>query len=93
MLLLPWVQIPLFISMSLTLRCMCGYEPWSLTLKPSYPPLEGLADPASASGMWFHDLLSTDPTLISPLLLSLVHILNIHVRSLVIEVYLILILI
>lgn len=72
---LPWVQIPLFITVSLTIRGMAGYPlPF---LGGSNLPIE----PGFAEGgtMWFTDLAAADPTWIMPIAVGATNLLNVEV--------------
>ena len=74
-LLLPWVQIPLFVSMSLTLRHMTAYPlPWYG--KTAELPVEGLSEGGLA---WFVDLTAVDPTMIVPVMVGAGNLLNVEV--------------
>ncbi|RUS22498.1 60Kd inner membrane protein-domain-containing protein [Endogone sp. FLAS-F59071] len=71
--LLPWVQIPLFISMSLTIRGMAAYPlPW---LSNPNLPVHGFTDGGLA---WFVDLTQADSTWILPVAIGLTNLLNIE---------------
>ncbi|KAK5666229.1 hypothetical protein QVD99_006996 [Batrachochytrium dendrobatidis] len=73
---LPWVQIPLFISMSFALRWLAAF------------PVIWLGTPSSfAAGMdvegtlWFDDLTVADPTMITPIIIGTMHLINIELNS------------
>lgn len=77
LLLLPYVQIPLFVSMSLTLRHMTAYPlPWFGQTAQS--PVQGLDQGGLAP---FLDLTAVDPTLILPVLVGAGNLLNVEVRG------------
>ncbi|KAI8807364.1 membrane insertase OXA1/ALB3/YidC [Cladochytrium replicatum] len=77
---LPWAQIPLFVTMSLTIRRMSGL------------PLPSFLDPAMThavtsgldlgGALWFVNLLQPDPTLVFPVFLGAVNYFNIEVNRL-----------
>jgi inner membrane protein COX18 len=73
--LLPWFQIPLFITMSLTIRGMAGY-PLPFLGDSSLP-----AEPGFAQGgtLWFIDLAASDPTWIMPIAVGATNLLNVEV--------------
>ncbi|KAI7868243.1 60Kd inner membrane protein-domain-containing protein [Spinellus fusiger] len=76
LLLLPWVQIPLFVSMSLTLRHMAGFPlPWwgSLSEGPVHGWVEG------GVGPWM-DLTASDPTWIFPVLIGVGNLANVELN-------------
>lgn len=76
MLLLPWVQIPLFVSMSLTLRHLTAYPlPW-LGQTSNLPAL-GLSEGGLA---WFMDLTAVDPTMVIPVMVGAGNLINVEVR-------------
>ncbi|KAI9497082.1 membrane insertase OXA1/ALB3/YidC, partial [Zychaea mexicana] len=73
---LPYVQIPLWVSMSLTLRHISGYPlPWYG--QTSEGPAQGLTDGGFA---WVTDLTVPDPTMTFPLLIGAGTLLNIEVK-------------
>ncbi|ORX94085.1 hypothetical protein K493DRAFT_32535 [Basidiobolus meristosporus CBS 931.73] len=75
--LLPWVQMPLFITLSFTLRDMSGYPiPW-LGLSGSNP-ISGFETGGLA---WFTDLTSVDPTWTFPLAIGLTHLANTELNA------------
>ncbi|CAG8457326.1 14150_t:CDS:2 [Funneliformis caledonium] len=84
--LLPWVQIPLFISNSLTLRHMVDSAAES-----SLDPITGsnvldnstitLDSLINGGTLWFNDLTLSDPTFIFPLAIGLTNFFNIEVHS------------
>ncbi|KAF9109791.1 Cytochrome c oxidase assembly protein cox18, mitochondrial [Mortierella sp. AM989] len=75
---LPWVQIPLFITMSLTIRGMAGY-PLPFLRDSSLPAEPGFADGGT---MWFTDLAASDPTWIMPIAVGAVNLLNVELNAL-----------
>lgn len=75
-LLLPWIQIPLFVSMSLTLRHMTAYPlPWYG--KTAELPVEGLSEGGLA---WFIDLTAVDPTMVIPVMIGAGNLINVEVN-------------
>ncbi|KAF9285707.1 Cytochrome c oxidase assembly protein cox18, mitochondrial [Mortierella alpina] len=76
--LLPWVQIPLFITMSLTIRGMAGY-PLPFLGDSSLPAEPGFAD---GGAMWFTDLAASDPTWIMPIAVGATNLLNVELNGL-----------
>ncbi|KAI9005440.1 60Kd inner membrane protein-domain-containing protein [Phycomyces nitens] len=75
--LLPWVQMPLFVSMSLTLRHMSGMPlPWYGQLAEG--PVDGLSDGGLS---WFVDLTVPDPTWVLPVLIGAGNLLNVEVSG------------
>ncbi|KAG1463050.1 hypothetical protein G6F46_003855 [Rhizopus delemar] len=77
LLLLPYVQIPLFVSMSLTLRHMTAYPlPWFGQTAQS--PVQGLDQGGLEP---FLDLTATDPTLILPVLVGAGNLLNVELNA------------
>lgn len=74
---LPWVQIPLFVSMSLTLRHMSAYPlPWYG--QTAELPVAGLSEGGLA---WFMDLTAVDPTMVIPVLIGAGNLLNVEVSN------------
>lgn len=74
-LLLPWVQIPLFVSMSLTLRHMTAYPlPWYG--QTADLPVQGLSEGGLA---WFMDLTAVDPTMVVPVMIGAGNLINVEV--------------
>ncbi|ODV78711.1 uncharacterized protein CANTADRAFT_53151 [Suhomyces tanzawaensis NRRL Y-17324] len=70
---LPAFQIPLWVSMSLTMRDLCGWSTWeSLRNKPLDEALhtEGL--------FWFNDLAVADPYHVFPLILGITALCNVE---------------
>jgi inner membrane protein COX18 len=71
---LPWVQLPIFVTVSFALRNMAGFP---------IPFFDNVALPVSGFSdggvMWFLDLTAPDPTLILPLAVGAFHLLNIEV--------------
>jgi membrane protein insertase Oxa1/YidC/SpoIIIJ len=72
----PLTQIPIFLGFSQYIRRECGYALFSS--EQVYPPSTDLI--TGGFGLW-QNLLLTDPTLFSPLLLSALHLMNLHVRK------------
>ncbi|KAJ3153348.1 Cytochrome c oxidase assembly protein cox18, mitochondrial [Geranomyces michiganensis] len=78
-LLLPWVQIPLWVTVSLAMRNMAAFPAPFLTT-PEFPA-EGFTTGGTS---WFVDLAAQDPTLIFPLSIGFLHWINIELnRSIV----------
>ncbi|KAH6589936.1 hypothetical protein BASA50_009639 [Batrachochytrium salamandrivorans] len=74
---LPWVQIPLFISMSFALRWLAAFP----TLWLGTP--DAIAPGMDTEGvLWFDDLTVADPTLITPIMVGAIHLINIELNSL-----------
>ncbi|KAI9270363.1 60Kd inner membrane protein-domain-containing protein [Phascolomyces articulosus] len=74
---LPYVQIPLWVSMSLTLRHMSGYPlPWYG--QTSDGPVQGLSEGGFA---WVTDLTVPDPTMTFPLLIGAGTLLNVELNA------------
>ncbi|TPX34574.1 hypothetical protein SmJEL517_g02870 [Synchytrium microbalum] len=74
--LLPWIQIPVFITMSLTLRSMSAYPlPFMTT---SEAPIPGFK---AGGELWFTDLTLPDPTWILPVCLGLLHNTNLKLQA------------
>lgn len=77
LLLLPWAQMPLFISMSLTLRHMTGSPlPWYG--QTAEFPAAGLSEGGLA---WFVDLTAVDPTMVVPVLIGAGNLINVEVKG------------
>ncbi|KAI8328169.1 60Kd inner membrane protein-domain-containing protein [Choanephora cucurbitarum] len=76
LLLLPYVQMPLFICMSLTLRHMTAM-PLPYWGQTASEPVTGLSEEGLA---WFTDLTLTDPTLTLPVLIGVGNLLNVEVK-------------
>ncbi|KAG0334089.1 Cytochrome c oxidase assembly protein cox18, mitochondrial [Podila horticola] len=75
--LLPWVQIPLFVTMSLTIRGMAGY-PLPFIGDSSLPAEPGFADGGT---LWFTDLAASDPTWIMPVAIGATNLLNVELNG------------
>jgi inner membrane protein COX18 len=73
---LPWIQIPLWITISLALRNMSGAYPGATTSSSLMSSLsnEGI--------LWFPDMTLPDPLFILPFILSAANIINIEMHSL-----------
>ena len=70
---LPWVQLPLWITLSFALRNMAGVFPGLL-------PSEGVkASLASEGYLWFADLTLPDPYFLLPVILAATNLCNIEV--------------
>jgi inner membrane protein COX18 len=78
-LLLPWVQIPLFVSMSLTLRHMTAYPLpwWGQTAETA---ALGLSEGGLA---WFMDLTAVDPTMVVPVMIGAGNLINVEVNTII----------
>ncbi|KAG0006491.1 Cytochrome c oxidase assembly protein cox18, mitochondrial [Modicella reniformis] len=76
--LLPWVQIPLFITMSLTIRGMAGY-PLPFLGESSLPVEPGFAE---GGVLWFTDLAASDPMWIMPIAVGATNLLNVELNGL-----------
>ncbi|KAF9108717.1 Cytochrome c oxidase assembly protein cox18, mitochondrial [Mortierella sp. GBA35] len=74
---LPWVQIPLFIITSLTIRGMAGY-PLPFLGNSSLPVEPGFA---TGGTMWFTDLAAADPTWIMPIAVGTTNLLNVELNG------------
>jgi inner membrane protein COX18 len=75
--LLPYVQIPLFVSMSLTLRHLSAYPlPWFG--KTAEMPALGLSEEGLG---WVTDLTVSDPTMIVPVLIGAGNLVNVEVKK------------
>ncbi|KAJ1970261.1 hypothetical protein IWQ62_000090 [Dispira parvispora] len=75
--LLPWVQIPLFVTTSLAVRRLCGlpipfYKDSLLSMTSSVTEL------SHGGTLWFTDLVQPDPTFVLPVLIGAVHLTNIQ---------------
>ncbi|KAJ3004545.1 Cytochrome c oxidase assembly protein cox18, mitochondrial [Thoreauomyces humboldtii] len=78
-LLLPWTQIPLWITVSLSLRSMAAFP--APFLETPVAAVEGFATGGTS---WFVDLAAQDPTMIFPLSIGFMHLCNIELnRSMV----------
>ncbi|KAF9327177.1 Cytochrome c oxidase assembly protein cox18, mitochondrial [Podila minutissima] len=75
--LLPWVQIPLFVTMSLTIRGMAGY-PLPFIGDSSLPAEPGFAEGGT---LWFTDLAASDPTWIMPIAIGATNLLNVELNG------------
>ena len=72
--LLPWIQIPLWITLSFALRNMSGYFPTCV------PYCAGTTESLSTEGvLWFQDLTVSDPYYILPVLVAVTNLTNIEV--------------
>ncbi|KAJ3403773.1 Cytochrome c oxidase assembly protein cox18, mitochondrial, partial [Chytridiales sp. JEL 0842] len=73
---LPWAQLPLFVTVSFALRNMSGFP---------IPFLENVLEPVAGfhdgGVLWFLDLTQPDPTLVLPLVIGTLHLLNIEMNS------------
>ncbi|KAI9292242.1 hypothetical protein K502DRAFT_367780 [Neoconidiobolus thromboides FSU 785] len=75
--LLPIIQIPFFVVMSLSLRAICGYPIFDLDLDNFH-----LQEFSIGGYSWFSNLIAPDPTNILPILIGATHLLNIEVNQL-----------
>ena len=71
---LPWVQLPLWITLSFALRDMTGIFPNKTPLNP-----EVAVSLASEGLLWFSNLTLPDPYCVLPVMLALTNFLNIEV--------------
>ncbi|CAG8624961.1 3686_t:CDS:2 [Rhizophagus irregularis] len=95
--LLPWVQIPLFISNSLTIRHMVDSTKSNSTIPENtiigstsevdiitnITSVDNISTDTLINGgiLWFNDLTQTDPLYIFPLAIGLTNLLNIEIHS------------
>ncbi|KAG0295886.1 Cytochrome c oxidase assembly protein cox18, mitochondrial [Dissophora globulifera] len=70
--------IPLFVTMSLTIRGMAGY-PLPFLGDSSLPAESGFADGGT---LWFTDLAASDPTWIMPIAIGATNLLNVELNGL-----------
>ncbi|KAI9202975.1 60Kd inner membrane protein-domain-containing protein [Polychytrium aggregatum] len=74
--LVPWVQLPLFVSMSFALRKLTAFPlPWMDT-----PPQPAPGIVEGGLG-WFVDLSAADPTMIFPVFIGLCHLTTIQLNT------------
>ena len=74
--LLPWVQIPLWVTLSFALRNMTGYFPTCAS------HCADTAQSMSVEGLlWFQDLTAADPYYVLPVLVALTNLMNIEVGA------------
>lgn len=73
---LPWVQLPLWITLSFSLRNMCGAFPGRS------PEPDVLASFTSEGALWFSNLTLPDPYYILPVILATTNLLNIEIHAL-----------
>ncbi|KAJ1982790.1 hypothetical protein H4R35_000149 [Dimargaris xerosporica] len=74
---LPLVQVPLFLNTSFTIRRMCGLPlPWFDVVDdvPAVPEF------SQGGALWFTDLLAMDPTYALPVLVGATHLMNIQLN-------------
>ena len=71
---LPWVQLPLWITLAYALRDMTGVFPNKLPLNP-----EATLSFASEGALWFQNLTIADPYYVLPVILACTNLLNIEV--------------
>ena len=77
--LLPWVQLPLWITLSFALRNMAGFFPSAGGQSPDDTAV--VETSLSAEGcLWFQDLTASDPYFILPIILVTSNLCNIEVR-------------
>ncbi|XP_032228236.1 cytochrome c oxidase assembly protein COX18, mitochondrial isoform X2 [Nematostella vectensis] len=79
MFLLPWIQLPLWILISLSLRSMTGTS-YSQRNSGDLPVL--CPEMASEGALWFPDLLVPDPTIMIPLAVGICNLTNIEMHAL-----------
>ena len=73
--LLPWVQLPLWITLSFALRNMAG-------VLPGRPSLETVETALTTEGcLWFQDLTVSDPYYVLPIILVASNLCNIEVGT------------
>ena len=72
---LPWVQLPLWITLSYALRDMTGVFPNKLPLNP-----EATLSFANEGALWFQNLTLSDPYCVLPIVLVCTNLLNIEVH-------------
>lgn len=70
--LLPWIQIPLFISVSLSIRNLAAYPSYSHTIAPGFNT-EGM--------LWFTDLSVSDPFCVLPVVATSFYLLNLEIQT------------
>jgi inner membrane protein COX18 len=74
--LLPWVQLPLWITLSFALRNMAG-------VLPGRPSLETVETALTTEGcLWFQDLTVPDPCYVLPIILVASNLCNIELHAL-----------
>ncbi|RCH81476.1 membrane insertase cox18 [Rhizopus stolonifer] len=77
LLLLPYIQIPLFVSMSLSLRHVAAMPlPW--WGQTAETPASGLSDEGLG---WFMDLTVADPTMMVPFLIGAGNLINVELNA------------
>ncbi|RKP01774.1 hypothetical protein CXG81DRAFT_25545 [Caulochytrium protostelioides] len=72
---LPWLQIPLFMAMSWTLRRMSGRMLADPSAEAYLAPIAGWVD---GGCLWFTNLAVPDPTLLLPLLIGITQVLTLR---------------
>lgn len=78
--LLPWVQLPLWITVSFALRNICGFTYLNSDIDTGlYPPSPGIE---TEGALWLTNLAVADPHYILPAILLVTNILNIELNSL-----------
>lgn len=76
--LLPWIQVPLFVSMSLALRKMAA---WPIPFfDNASSPLVAVDGFETGGVFWFLDLTVADPTVLLPLAVGGLHLANVQLN-------------
>eukprot|EP00794_Sanderia_malayensis_P016647 gene16647-18337_t len=78
--LLPWVQLPLWILISLALRNISGFFP--KTTESVTEIVQCHPDLLTGGCLWFHDLTVSDPYYIIPVIIGVTNLLNIELNTL-----------
>lgn len=73
--LLPLVQMPVWVGTSLVVRAMCGWAAGGVTAIGVEP---GFSAPAEAAFAWYPDLVTADPYGVLPLLIGAVSLANVE---------------
>ncbi|XP_046859433.1 cytochrome c oxidase assembly protein COX18, mitochondrial-like [Xenia sp. Carnegie-2017] len=76
---LPWVQIPLWIILSLALRNISGAFSWNSKVHTQQPCY---SDMANEGTLWFKDLTVPDSTGVLPVMLGVANLLNTELHTL-----------
>eukprot|EP00123_Amoebidium_parasiticum_P001219 comp12260_c0_seq1/m.7069 comp12260_c0_seq1/g.7069 ORF comp12260_c0_seq1/g.7069 comp12260_c0_seq1/m.7069 type:complete len:316 (-) comp12260_c0_seq1:938-1885(-) len=74
--LVPWVQLPIWVLFSLALRSMTGFPVWGMD---AVDPLMGMT---TGGALWFTDLTAPDPLMIFPVVTSASALVNLELTSL-----------
>uniref|UniRef100_T2M9V7 Mitochondrial inner membrane protein COX18 n=1 Tax=Hydra vulgaris TaxID=6087 RepID=T2M9V7_HYDVU len=75
---LPWIQMPTWITLSLALRNISGCRLQNETIDVIYMPSEGIT---TEGLLWFQDLSVPDPFYIIPFIILFVNIANIEINT------------